>query len=197
MNHMMSIARFAGQQCARFTALFLLTLKELVSILQINSYAHLWISRVQHAINAGVIHILDRRDILQARAHKRAHTAPLKRIARWVALGLVGALCLPMSHASSGSIDAIDPKTYIRFSMDKREALCLIKLYGKESAFDSTAIGNLKGKYHTYGIPQLKNALIAEKSPIEQVRYGVKYINHRYDGDTCKALHHFNRVGWH
>ena len=196
MNHMMSIARSAGQQCVRFTVLFLLTLRELGSTLQINSYAHLWISRVQHAINAGVIHMLDTSGTLRARALRGSERAAT-RIARSVALVIGISMSIPMAVADGGSIDAIDPKTYIRFSMDKREALCLITLYGKESAFKSDAIGNLKGKYHTYGIPQLKNALIAEKSPIDQVRYGVKYINHRYHGDTCKALLHFNRVGWH
>jgi len=196
MNHMMLIVRSAALQCARFTALFLLTLRELGSTLQINSYAHLWISRVQHALNAGVIHMLDRRGTLRARALGGSERAAT-RIARSVALAIGISLSIPMAVADGGSIDAIDPKTYIRISMSHREALCLITLYGKESAFDSTAIGNLKGKYHTYGIPQIKNALIAEKSPIEQVQYGVKYINHRYDGDTCKALHHFNRLGWH
>ena len=198
MNHMMLIARFADQVCERFTALFQLISRGLAFIVQIlNSYAHLWISRVRHALNAQVIHIFDRRAILQARAHKGAHTAPLKRIAQWVALGFVGALCLPMGHADGGSIDAIKPKDFIRMSMDKREAVCLIRLYGKESAFNPYAIGNLSGKYHTYGIPQLKNALIYDKSPIEQIQYGLKYIDHRYDGDTCKAWTHWLKKGWH
>jgi hypothetical protein len=102
-----------------------------------------------------------------------------------------------MSAADSGSIDAIDPKKYIRLSMDKREAVCLMKLYGKESAFNSSAIGNLNGKIQTYGIPQLKNPIIKDKTPIEQIEYGVKYINHRYDGDTCKAWKHWIKRGWH
>ena len=86
MNHMMLIVRFADQVCERFIALFLLTLRAVASTVRIlNSYAHLWISRVRHALNAQVIHMFDRRAILQARAHKGAHTAPLKRIAQWVA----------------------------------------------------------------------------------------------------------------
>jgi hypothetical protein len=104
---------------------------------------------------------------------------------------------MPMAHASSGSIDAIQPKDYIRMTLPKAEAICLIRLYGKESAFNPYAIGNLSGKYHTYGIPQLKNALIADKSAIEQIHYGLKYIDHRYDGDTCKAWSHWLRKGWH
>jgi hypothetical protein len=104
---------------------------------------------------------------------------------------------MPMAVADGGSIDAIQPKQYIKLMLDDRQALCLIKLYGKESAFNPNAVGNLNGKYHTYGIPQLKNALIADKSAIEQVRYGMKYIDHRYQGDTCKAWNHWIKRGWH
>ena len=140
---------------------------------------------------------IDSRGTLTARALQGAHSEPLTRRARWVAFVIGIALFVPMSNASSGSIDAIQPKDYIRIALPQREALCLIKLYGKESAFNPYAIGNLEGKYHTYGIPQLKNALIAEKSPIQQIDSGIKYIDHRYDGDACKALHHWKIRGWH
>ena len=140
--------------------------------------------------------MLDTSGTLRARAHQGLRASRL-RLTRSVALVIGISLSIPMAVADGGSIDAIDPKTYIRVSMSHREALCLITLYGKESAFKADAIGNLKGKHHTYGIPQIKNPIIYDKSPIEQVQYGVKYINHRYNGDTCKALLHFNRVGWH
>ena len=141
--------------------------------------------------------MFDRHDILSCKSPSRAHRKPLRRIACGVAVGLVGALCLPMSEASSGSIDAMKPKDFIRLSLEKKEAICLIRLYGKESAFNPYAIGNLSGKYHTYGIPQLKNAIIYDKSPIEQIRYGLKYIDHRYQGDACNAWNHWLRKGWH
>jgi hypothetical protein len=102
-----------------------------------------------------------------------------------------------MSPASSGSIDAIKPKHYIRLLLSDSQAKCLITLYGKESAFKVNAVGNLKGTYHTYGIPQLKNVLIANMSANRQIDYGIKYIRHRYNGDTCMALHHFKIRGWH
>ena len=197
MNLTMLIARFAGQVCARFTAQLQFTSQVRDSIQQINSYAHLWISRVRHALNAGVIHMFDRHDILSCKSPSRAHRKPLRRIACGVAVGLVGSLCLPMGHASSGSIDAIKPKDFIRIALPKKEAICLIRLYGKESAFNPYAIGNLSGKYHTYGIPQLKNAIIYDKSPIEQIRYGLKYIDHRYQGNACNAWNHWLRKGWH
>ena len=163
-------------------------------------YAQLWITMVQNiklrSRHAHVIHMLDMRGTLTARAFKGSERAAL-RIARSVAYVIGISLCLPMANASSGSIDAIEPKHYIRLVLDKREAVCLIRLYGKESAFNPYAIGNLNGKYHTYGIPQIKNAIIYDKSPIQQIHYGLKYIDHRYDGDTCKAWSHWLRKGWH
>ena len=194
------IAHSVGRVCERFTVRLQYTLRELASTQQTNSYAQAvdkaeqkLQSRLRHA---QVIHMLDRRGTLWARALQGLR-ASLKGAACLIASVIGISLCLPMSHASSGSIEAIEPKHYIRLVLDKREAVCLIRLYGKESAFNPYAIGNLSGKYHTYGIPQLKNALIADKSAIEQIHYGLKYIDHRYDGDTCKAWSHWLRKGWH
>jgi hypothetical protein len=81
--------------------------------------------------------------------------------------------------------------------------VCLSRLYGAESAWDFRAVGNINGTSPVYGIPQLKNPLMLEKSPYEQVDYGLKYLKHRYklddDGyiNACKALKHFRLVGWH
>ena len=200
MNHMTSIARSAGQQCARFIALSQPISRAKDFIQQIISYTqpvdnlvHKLLLRSRHS---QFIHMLDMAGTLSARALRGSQRAP-KRIARWVAFVIGISLSIPMAVADGGSIDAINPKTYIRLSMDHKQALCLIKLYGKESAFDSKAIGNIHGKHQTYGIPQIKNPLIYTKSPIEQIKYGMKYINHRYHGSTCSALLHFNRLGWH
>jgi len=190
MNHMTSIARSAGLVCERFTALLLSVSRAAVSILLI-------LKNKTRLLTCGFTNVFDSYGTLQARAPQRAHSEPLKRRARWVAVAIGIALSTPMAVADGGSIDAIKPKDFIRMSLDHREASCLIKLYGKESAFNPYAIGNLDGKYHTYGIPQIKNAIIADKTPIQQVQYGLKYIDHRYQGDTCKAWTHWLRVGWH
>jgi hypothetical protein len=87
--------------------------------------------------------------------------------------------------------------------VSKEQWVCLSRLYGKESAWDYRAIGNLNGTAPVYGIPQLKNPLMLEKSPYEQVDYGLKYIQHRYKLDqygyvnACKAWQHFKNKGWH
>ena len=202
MNHMTLIAHFAARLCARFTVLFPFTLPAQDSIQQTSSYAQPVDKSDQNILirsrHAQVIHMLDTPGTLQARAHKGL-TPGRRSVSRGVAIVIGISLSIPMSVADSGSIDAIDPKTYVRSTMVKKEAVCLAKLIGKESAWNSKAIGNLSSpsKSYTYGLLQLKNPLVKDKSPIEQIHYGLRYIDHRYDGDTCKAWAHWMKRGWH
>ena len=145
--------------------------------------------------------MLDRYDMLFGKSPSGAHRKRLKRAACGVAIALVGPLSIGASPLDEGSIDAIEPKTYIRSILNKEQALCLIKLYGKESSFNMYAIGNTQSldADYAYGIPQLKNPAIARMNAVEQVNAGIAYINHRsaYNGDTCKAWKHWQLKGWH
>ena len=145
--------------------------------------------------HAQVIHMLDTRGTLTARAFKGSERAAT-RIARSVAIVIGISLSIPMQALEAGSIDAIDPKTYIRLHYKPKEALCLIKLYGKESAFRTDAIGNLSGTKQVYGIPQLKNPIIKDLSANSQIDYGMKYVEHRYS-TPCRAWAHWLKKGWH
>ena len=129
----------------------------------------------------------------------QAQRGPLQRLARVVAFLILSLLMgIPLSYAADGgSIETIPAKTYIKLYYSKKQALCLIKLYGKESAFNSKAIGNDSGKSKAYGIPQLKSEFIKNLSPNKQIDYGMKYITHRYSGKPCLALRHSQRVGWY
>ena len=149
--------------------------------------------------HAEVIHMLDSSDMLSCKSPSGAHRKRLRARACGVAIALVGAMSFGASPAESGSRLVIDPKTYIRFTYNDKQAICLIKLYGKESAFNSKAIGNLDSptKSYVYGIPQLKNPIIKDMDPLEQLNYGFKYIAHRYDGLPCKAWKHWQKKGWH
>ena len=149
--------------------------------------------------HAQVIHMLDSSDMLSCKSPSGAHRKRLRARACGVAIALVGAMSFGASPAESGSRLVIDPKTYIRFTYNDKQAICLIKLYGKESAFNSKAIGNLDSptKSYVYGIPQLKNPIIKDMDPLEQLNYGFKYIAHRYDGLPCKAWKHWQKRGWH
>ena len=145
-----------------------------------------------------MVYPLDSLGTLTARALKGLR-ASRSRIARSVALVIGISLSIPMASADSGSIEAIDPKRYVRLALDKREAVCLSKLIGKESAWNHKAVGNLSSptKSYVYGLLQLKNPIVKDKSAIEQIHFGLRYIDHRYDGDTCKAWNHWKQRGWH
>lgn len=141
--------------------------------------------------------IISVRAALIGRAPK-GQREPLKRLARVVALISFTLMGIALSEtADGGSINDIPPKRYIALHYSKTQALCLIKLYGKESAFNSKAIGNDSGKSKAYGIPQLKSEFIKDLSPNKQIDYGMKYITHRYKGKPCLALSHSNRLGWY
>ncbi len=171
-------------------------------MLRIDSYAHLWINRVQKLLlrlrHSQVIHMLDMAGTLTARALKGLR-ASRSRIARSVALVIGISLSIPMSVADNGSIEAITPKRYVQLALDKREATCLSRLIGKESAWNHKAVGNLSSptKQYVYGLLQLKNPIAKDATPIQQIHLGLKYIDHRYDGDTCKAWNHWKQRGWH
>jgi len=202
MNHTIQNASSATARCKRFIAFQVSNLREAVSTLQINSYTQPVDNLVRNlkvrSRHTQFIHMLDMLGTLLARALRGSERA-LKRIARSVAIVIGISLCLPMSHASSGSMEAIDPRDYVRLALPKKEAVCLSRLIGKESAWNSQAIGNLNSptKQYVYGLLQLKNPIVKDKSPIEQIHFGLKYIDHRYQGDTCKAWKHWKDKGWH
>ena len=152
---------------------------------------------IRHAaLTSTFTNVLDSSGTLRARTPKRSERAA-SRIARSVAFAMGIAMSMPMAAADGGSIDAIHPKAYIRMIYPPKQALCLIRLYGKESAFNKDAIGNEDGIKKAYGIPQLKNPIIKDLSANKQIDYGIKYIDHRYQGKPCKAWEHSLKKGWY
>jgi hypothetical protein len=102
------------------------------------------------------------------------------------------------------SIYEVTPKQYAKALLnDDKQYACILTLYTKESNWRHDAVGNLNGTKQVYGIPQLKNKIMLDKNPLEQVTLGVKYIKHKYGVTTkgvpnaCKALHHLKTKGWH
>jgi hypothetical protein len=129
-------------------------------------------------------------------------------LASSAALSIGTVLCLIAILSPVGKIDTaeaitikkpISTKSYaLRAIKDKTQYQCLNELYSKESGWNPTAVN---GSH--YGIPQLKNKIMLNKNPYEQVDYGLKYIQHRYGLTTaghinaCKALTHLETKGWH
>ena len=47
-----------------------------------------------------------------------------------------------------------------------------------------------------YGLGQMRSTWYRDLSPQAQIKASIKYIHHRYK-DSCDALSHFERKGWH
>ena len=127
-----------------------------------------------------------------------AQPAPLKRIARGVLIALVGSLCLIPEAGGSKPMQFVSYKEYALHSLgyNYKQYKCLAILYGKESAWNPKAVGNLDGTHQVYGIPQGKSKYLSTLNGYEQIQWGLDYIGHRY-GEPCIALAHWRAKGWH
>jgi len=132
----------------------------------------------------------------------------VKRLVRSIAIVLGSALCFSVGLADTATtaptkeLKKITSKEYARGQLTVKNYKCLSTLYGKESAWNYRAIGNLEGTHQVYGIPQGKSEWLRTASPIEQIDWGLRYIGHRYgytmthegkQPNTCKALDHWKR----
>ena len=206
MNHTIQNASSATARCRRFIAFQVSSLRVKVSTLQTNKLStglstgcgKLFTGVRNAGLTSTFKNVLPVFGTLTARAFKGSGRAA-KRTARTVAFVIGISLSIPMASADSGSIEAIEPKRYIHLALPKKEAVCLSRLIGKESAWNHKAIGNLNSptKQYVYGLLQLKNPIVKDKSPIEQIHFGLKYIDHRYQGNACNAWKHWKDKGWH
>lgn len=73
-----------------------------------------------------------------------------------------------------------------------QESQCWVELIWKESTFNPKA----KNGSH-YGLAQMRNSKVKGLSAREQVRWHMRYLDHRYQGSACKALKHLKTKGWH
>ena len=202
MNHMTSIARSAGRVCARYTAQSLLTLRELASTLQINSYTQPVDNLVQNLKlrlrHSQVIHMLDMAGMLFCKSPSGAHRECFKRVARGVAIALVGALCLPMSEASSGdNVHIQSIKVLADKQLTEPQEYCHNQIVYRESRFNRLAIN---GSH--YGYYQGRSRVLLNASDDYQFYWYWAYTAHRYgvtrydEPNYCKALHHLRVKGW-
>ena len=132
-----------------------------------------------------------------------------QRTARRVAIVLGIALCFSIGSAAMATNDPnkrITSKQYAQGQLTVKLYKCVAVLYGKESAWNWKAVGNLQGTQRVYGIPQGKSEWLRTANPLEQIDWGLRYIGHRYgytrtiegiQPNTCAALDHWKRKGWH
>jgi len=139
------------------------------------------------------MHILTRYGTLTAQSLSKAHRKPLRGVACGVLVAIGIALCIMPDAGGSKPVQYIDYKTYALYLLDfnHKEHRCLLKLYGKESAWNPLASN---GSH--YGIPQGKSEWLRDQDGWTQVVWGLDYIGHRY-GEPCIALDHWSKYGWH
>ena len=177
-------------------------LKPWQGLAKLDSCAHLWINMVQKSQlrlrHADVIHMLDWAGMLSCKSPSRAHRKPPKRIACGVAIALVGALCLPMSEASSGSINATQTiKQLADYQLTELQESCHNQIIYRESRFKNDASN---GSH--YGYYQGKSEVLLDAPDDYQFYWYWYYVAHRYgvteydEPNYCKALHHLRVKGW-
>jgi hypothetical protein len=79
---------------------------------------------------------------------------------------------------------------------DFKQFICLERAWTIESNWNPKSVGNREGKYKVYGIPQIKNIKVRALDPYSQIDWGLRYIKHRYSGDTCLMLKHLRKHNW-
>jgi hypothetical protein len=73
-----------------------------------------------------------------------------------------------------------------------KQVKCLITLWTLESRIDHLADNP---RSTAYGIAQLLRETSSE--PELQILHGIRYLDHRYKGDSCLALRFHQRKGWY
>lgn len=136
-----------------------------------------------------------------------AEGVAVKRAAQYLLVALLGvgvAFVPAYSHAPIMTpkqkqeflVAQLPPKDYARYLLKsqykdpQKQYRCLTQLWGKESGWNYRA----KSPTHDYGIPQrhMKHNTPAQirdfmKHPHTQIKWGLTYIEHRYD-TPCGAL---------
>ena len=110
---------------------------------------------------------------------------------RLMATTLIAALLTITNTTPSKANVDMNLKLYAYNLMSWEEFQCFNWLIHYESRWNPKA----RNGSH-YGLGQMKSTWYRDLSPRGQVRASIKYISHRY-GDSCKALSHFERKGWH
>lgn len=121
---------------------------------------------------------------------------PQLRIAR-LRYSTVWAALFAITIVATGEAKAVNTngiemyKLYAHMKvLDDKQYRCLVILWRLESNWSPTAKNR---KSSAFGIPQLLK--MKETNPFKQIDLGLKYIDHRYDGDSCKALETHKKRG--
>ena len=106
-------------------------------------------------------------------------------------LSLMLSICVFLTNDIKPAKADMNLKLYAYNLLSWKEFECFNWLIHKESSWNPKA----KNGSH-YGLGQMRSVWYRDLSPYRQIKASIKYISHRY-GDSCKALDHFDKKGWH
>ena len=89
-------------------------------------------------------------------------------------------------------------RLYVRFYVrelgwNDKEWRCLDELVNRESRWDMRADNPKSSAFGLFQVLKTKE----DSTLQDQVKAGLRYIDHRYEGSSCKALAHHNRKNWY
>jgi hypothetical protein len=112
-------------------------------------------------------------------------------------VSVLGMLLLSSANAVAPIHNGIQiqqtPKQYAKAVLPLHEYKCVNELYYYESRWNDRAYNKSSG---AAGIPQGKSKWLLTASPIQQVKWGIKYNMNRY-GSMCEALRFFKENNYH
>ena len=106
-------------------------------------------------------------------------------------LSLMLCILLSLTMNITPSKADMNLKLYAYNLLTWREFQCFNWLIHYESRWNPKA----RNGSH-YGLGQMRSTWYRDLSPQAQIKASIKYIHHRYK-DSCDALTHFERRGWH
>ena len=136
---------------------------------------------------------------LTALVRSRLADEPVYRVARARCMVLLAGLCIvgttPATAAKevTTSIDSLKLYAHSRI-VNYKEFQCFNTLITKESNWRVDAI-NPNGNH--FGLGQMRNTKYRNLDGYRMIDWSLRYIDHRYQGSSCKAFAHWQKHGWH
>lgn len=147
------------------------------------------------ALTCGFVKTLDMRGMLNRLARLRG--SALQRLALGRSIVILAVLmtlsfAAPQKAYSEKPPSIMNIKLYAYNKLSWQQMECYNWLIHFESRWNYRA----RNGSH-YGLGQMRSKWYGSLNPFRQIDAHLDYIKHRYQGDTCKALQHWERKGWH
>lgn len=155
----------------------------------------MWQSKTRR-LTCGYVNGLDDRDTLSLPAGgvgARAGAVASVRALFITLFAFINLLSFSQPNSYAWKNHSMNLKLYAHNEIKEwSEFECYVELIYKESSWDYKA----RNGSH-WGLGQMRSAWYGTLSPRKQIKAHLRYLESRYDGSPCKALRHFQRIGWH